>query len=286
MYLQPFKSLGSICYKSKLLRSLGSLDPNLRCHETVLVHLKKLPKLLQVDAIDIDAYTSEVTHFTTSTFPEYDKEEQLDAWYSKNVFGSDKYSNLSQIVKTVLSIFRGPRVESPFNIMDDIIDNRSTRMKVNTFSSIQTIKYGLKARNHCSKTTFMKKNFRYDSVDPQLVHNLLLAHSEHIKEQEAARKLLQDKRFELGVCDQRKATKASKKVKEWNEVLAKTYKPPILPPVEVAASVHNEEPIQINEPQVDVPEPIQEPVKAVVKKSKKRQSSLMQHFVADKHSKL
>ena len=70
-------------------------------------------------------------------------------------------------------------------------------------------------------------------------------------------------------------------------MLAKAYKPPILPPVEVAASVHNEEPIQINEPQVDVPEPIQEPVKAVVKKkSKKRQSSLMQHLVADKRSKL
>lgn len=54
--------------------------------------------------------------------------------------------------------------------------------------------------------------------------------------------------------------------------------------VAATASVHNELPIQVNEPQV---EPIQEPVNAVVKKkSKKRQSSLMQHFVVDKRSKV
>lgn len=43
----------------------------------------------------------------------------------------------------------------------------------------------------------------YDSVDPQLVRNMLSAHSEHLKEQEGARKLLEDKRISLGVRDQR-----------------------------------------------------------------------------------
>ena len=57
----------------------------------------------------------------------------------------------------------------------------------------------------------------YGSVDPQLVRNLLSAHSEHIKEQEAARKLLRDKRFELGVVTRERLLKLQRRLRNWTK---------------------------------------------------------------------
>ena len=69
-------------------------------------------------------------------------------------FNGGEFPNFIQVVKTTLCIFYGPRVESSFNLMDDIVDKRSTKINVDTFSSIQTIKYGLKARNRDAKTVY------------------------------------------------------------------------------------------------------------------------------------
>ena len=60
--------------------------------------------------------------------------------------------------------------------MYDTIDKRSTKMNVDTFPSIQTIKYGLKARN---RDAYLKK-CRYDA-DMKLVRNLSAAHSVYVQ---------------------------------------------------------------------------------------------------------
>ena len=46
----------------------------------------------------------------------------------------------------LLTIFHGPRVESSFSVMGDVMDKKSGRMNVSTYSAIQTVKYSLNAK--------------------------------------------------------------------------------------------------------------------------------------------
>ena len=46
----------------------------------------------------------------------------------------------------LLTIFLGPRVESSFSVMGDVMDKKFGRMNVSTYSAIQTVKYSLKAK--------------------------------------------------------------------------------------------------------------------------------------------
>lgn len=50
------------------------------------------------------------------------------------------YPFLFKMVPGILSIFHGPRVESSFNVMGDIIDKKSGRINLETYSTIQDIK--------------------------------------------------------------------------------------------------------------------------------------------------
>ena len=111
-------------------------------------------------------------HRDTSFSPFDEKEERLDDWYNHNVLKKKEYTVLSNVVKTGLSIFTAPHVESSFNLMKDIIDDRSTNMKIKTFSSVQTIKYGLKASGKSSVQYWGKYDYLHDQVDPNLCCNL------------------------------------------------------------------------------------------------------------------
>ena len=51
----------------------------------------------------------------------------LDVWCSK-LFNMQKYSSLSEMVKTILSCFHGPQVEDIFTIMSDVTDKRSGKI--------------------------------------------------------------------------------------------------------------------------------------------------------------
>ena len=46
----------------------------------------------------------------------------------------------------LLTIFHGPRVESSFSVMDDIMDKKSGRLNESTYSAIQMVKYSLDAK--------------------------------------------------------------------------------------------------------------------------------------------
>ena len=47
---------------------------------------------------------------------------------------------------SVLSIFHGPKVESSFSAMGDVIDKKANRMCDRTYSAIQTVKYSVRAQ--------------------------------------------------------------------------------------------------------------------------------------------
>ena len=47
----------------------------------------------------------------------------------------------------LLTIFHGSRVESSFSVISDVMEKKSGRMSVSTYSAIQTVKYSLNAKS-------------------------------------------------------------------------------------------------------------------------------------------
>ena len=68
---------------------------------------------------------------------------RADTWWFKPKV---KYPLLSKMSLALLTIFHGPRVESSFSVMGDIMDKKSGRMNVSTYSAIETVKYSLNAK--------------------------------------------------------------------------------------------------------------------------------------------
>ena len=68
---------------------------------------------------------------------------RADTWWFKL---EDKYLLLSQMSLALLTIFHGPKAESSFSVMGDVMDKKSGRMNVSTYSAIQTVKYSLNAK--------------------------------------------------------------------------------------------------------------------------------------------
>ena len=56
------------------------------------------------------------------------------------------YPGMCAAILPLISIFHGPQAEGSFSAMGDIIDVESCRTDVETYSAIQTVKYGLRAR--------------------------------------------------------------------------------------------------------------------------------------------
>ena len=56
------------------------------------------------------------------------------------------YPGMCAAILPLISIFHGPQAEGSFSAMGDIIDVKSCRTDVETYSANQTVKYGLRAR--------------------------------------------------------------------------------------------------------------------------------------------
>ena len=64
----------------------------------------------------------------------------------------------------LLSCFHGPHVESSFNVMSDIIDKKSGKIKIETYNAIQNIKFGLRASDKSAVQYFGKNDFLHGGV--------------------------------------------------------------------------------------------------------------------------
>ena len=95
----------------------------------------------------------------------------------------ERYPCIFKMVCSVLSIFHGPRVESTFNVMGDVIDKKSGRMNMETYSAFQDIKYGLKSRQPLTDQravkVFSRKERLFTPIDPKLSTNMRNASKIH-----------------------------------------------------------------------------------------------------------
>ena len=108
---------------------------------------------------------------------------RADTWWFKL---KDKYPLLSKMSLVLLTIFYGPRVESSFSVMDDIMDKKSGRMNVSTYSAIQMVKYSLDAKtSHAFKPKSVQVFQRSDWLK-SLVLSEGIRDSEKVYENELA----------------------------------------------------------------------------------------------------
>ena len=82
---------------------------------------------------------------------------------------------LSSVVKASLSIFTGPMVESSFSRMNGIIDPRSGRTEIDTYSPIMTVKYQLKSAGVTASSKFYRKDILKDPVDGNMCYYIRTA---------------------------------------------------------------------------------------------------------------
>lgn len=106
--------------------------------------------------------------------------DDVTNWWIENIFILDKYPALSKISQVCFSCFHGALVESSFNTMGDIIDIRSTNLNIETYSSLQTIRYSLKSKKQSAIQQFkIKAGAR---PQPSLAKNMATAATEYKKE--------------------------------------------------------------------------------------------------------
>ena len=149
-----------------LLKSFCALDPKLRqsslTHENLL-NLK--PYFETFLSNDCGELSTEIQKYVTdSEFPLPEERERLDIWWNK-VFKTKSYPVLSSLVRPCLTIFTGPMVECSFTVMNDIIDSRSGRMEIDTYSAIVTTKYNIKSTGKSAAIKYNRKDILRDPVD-------------------------------------------------------------------------------------------------------------------------
>ena len=124
--------------------------------------LLKLPFLMKNVLVDEEAemYENDCRRlFVDLNLPDVlrnDKPVRGDNWWWQL---NEKYPVLSKLSLAALTVFHGPRVESSFSVMGDVMDKKSGRMNVSAYSAIQTVKYSWAAK--ASKISKKQKVFKY-----------------------------------------------------------------------------------------------------------------------------
>ena len=203
-FLQKVSTAYSTCAKymqkklpldNKLLRTLSSIDPRARGHSETSRAMTGLGEYVkpflskeQQNSLPLEILKYQVD----GTLKNVEDGERIEDWWGP-IIDKGKYPAMSRMVTVCLSCFHGPMVESSFNLMGDIIDIRSTRMNIATFSAIQTVKYGLMSRKMTALECFRKGDVKHDPIDGHLCRNFKTAAAAYAREKKEKKQQKEDK---------------------------------------------------------------------------------------------
>ncbi|KAL6473257.1 hypothetical protein MHYP_G00194450 [Metynnis hypsauchen] len=157
---------------SPTLIALSALDPLLRGHSQATLQLKRLSAMLNPLLPEDQDLSRELVQFSVDlTLPRYKEGDGMVDWWGHVFHQPGKYPALSALAKCCLSIFHGPRVESSFSLTNEIIDQRSGNMNVETFNAIQTAKYVLQSRGQTAVQMFERSDSLGESFSLQDIVN-------------------------------------------------------------------------------------------------------------------
>ncbi|KAK6171890.1 hypothetical protein SNE40_018313 [Patella caerulea] len=205
-----------------LLRALSCIDPAARGHTVTAVELKKLTTVhmrhFLVNEEQATVGHEVLMYQVDDKLPEFEGQD-IGQWWAK-ITKLKKYPGLCKVVAAALSIFHGPQVESSFNLMGDIMDPKSSRLNVETFNSLQTVKYTFLSKKTTSVKYFDRPSCKYSEVNLRLCRNLRDAAAKHKKANQIKaeqKKSLQEK---LKINTSKKVSKIKAKEKTQQSVEA------------------------------------------------------------------
>ena len=179
---------------NKMWIYLGALDPAVRGTTACHTGLRKLLPYFKWLFTDGENYSEEISKFQLEKgLPVYVPGSRIDVWWN-SVFQLKEYPALTNFVRAALSIITGPHVETSFSMMNDIIDKRSSRMDISTYSAIMKVKYGGMAEGVSCTNKFHRRNVLRNPVDRVLSYNMRMAHSRYYKQLKEKRKKNSEKK--------------------------------------------------------------------------------------------
>ena len=151
------------------LISLKYINPDRRSDTGALSHLQNLATMFDnVLTFNEKALVDEeIRSFIIEDSFKPLKDGRIDHWWENSNFHLFK-----RIIKAALSSFHGPQVESSFSLMKGIMKKNSGRMSVNTFDSVQTVKYYLMSKNTSAVKFFHRPSINHSPVDKNLIRNM------------------------------------------------------------------------------------------------------------------
>ena len=167
-----------------------------------------------------EVHSFQVSHHVPSPFDQHNAPVPLDEWWAA-VASLKKFPLLCKMAFALMSCFHGPHVEGSFNVMGDVLCPKSGRMLVQTYSAIQTVKYGLRATGKSALELYSRKDPKHEPVDVKLCHNLRTARKQYANEQAASRAIIEDKRKRLALAKPIESNQAAKRKLAFVQSVAK-----------------------------------------------------------------
>ena len=189
-YIQSKLSL-----ENETLKAFTAMDPLLVCFPNKLV-LKRLPSLSLprlVPAVLEDekdnTFQKEVHALCMNgnlPSPLNDEDNEADCLEKWDKI-SDQYSVMFKVVCAIVSVFRGPRVESTFSVTNHMIDQNSGKINMGTYGAIQDITYTLKTQKPCKENQSVKvfscSDRLYSPVDHKISNVMRHSYLKHRQKQ-------------------------------------------------------------------------------------------------------
>jgi hypothetical protein len=161
---------------------------------------------------DNDAYMLEASHLQLDKdLPpaEIDgKAVRVDHWWAK-LF--PRYPTLGKVVKACLSIFTGPHIEQSFSQMYDIINSKTNRLDISTYSAMQSIRYDLAAKCTTSEKLYHRADILRTPVNQSLVYHMNTSAGRYKKRLQSTRTETEQKRKRLKLAKPSSSTEAADK---------------------------------------------------------------------------
>ena len=156
--------------------------------------------------------------------PPFGEQDNVVTWWT-DVISRGKYPALFKVVGGALSMFHGPKVESSFNVMGDILDTKSCRMNVGTFNAIQTVSYAFQARGTSSLSYFKRPDKIYTPVNRRLCRKLRMSAARYAKKQAEQKEHVKQRheQFQLGAKKTVSKAEAKRAVERATEQARKVH---------------------------------------------------------------
>ncbi|VDI24898.1 Hypothetical predicted protein [Mytilus galloprovincialis] len=178
---------------NSFLKAVSAIHPDASGHSVTLTFLQKLPYLAPnfLTEEETNTYDLKTRKYQTDDLSEFEDGTRIDHWWGRDEIRK-RYPFLCKMVMSLLSCCHGLQVESSFNVMNDIIDNKSGRINIDTYNAIQNVKYSLKACEKGDIAFHNKKDFLHEGINPKLVRNMRTSCKQYKLELEMKRSALEE----------------------------------------------------------------------------------------------